>query len=243
MQSKDPFHHEMQAQIQWASPFMEKRLENHWGGIFEGNLNSGGLGNYSFPLKEKGNGHPPATKTSNKEYLAIWSGLQCMDCLGAWRTYRLALVTKRWGPAACRSKAGLVERKVCFISDAGNCGGTGRVDICPKADCPHWRMLLGSPCGVSWRCSKTLNVLPQEKACIGMFAKIGRLTTKRASHTQAKWKTLVLLPLLFHSWRTLEEPRRTDEAEEELGQGWGWVGPAMPLTLASHSPPLPLASA
>ena len=33
-------------------------------------------------------------------------------------------------------QARLVERKVCFISDASNCGGCG-VDICPKADSPH----------------------------------------------------------------------------------------------------------
>ena len=44
--------------------------------------------------------------------------------------------------AAHRSKANkqarLVERTVCFISDAGNWGlGKGKVvDICPKADCP-----------------------------------------------------------------------------------------------------------
>ena len=32
-------------------------------------------------------------------------------------------------------QATLVERKVCFISDAGNMGKGGRVvDICPKAD-------------------------------------------------------------------------------------------------------------
>lgn len=45
-----------------------------------------------------------------------------------------------WVPAAHCSKANkqarLVERKVWFISGAGNCGG--RVaDICPKADSPH----------------------------------------------------------------------------------------------------------
>ena len=42
-------------------------------------------------------------------------------------------------PAACHSKASkqarLVERKVCFISDAGNWAGGRRVaDICPKTD-------------------------------------------------------------------------------------------------------------
>ena len=30
----------------------------------------------------------------------------------------------------------LVERKVCFILDAGNCRG-GMADICPKADSPN----------------------------------------------------------------------------------------------------------
>ena len=41
-----------------------------------------------------------------------------------------------WGAAAhcpeVNKKARLVERKVCFISDASN--REGRVDICPKAD-------------------------------------------------------------------------------------------------------------
>ena len=46
--------------------------------------------------------------------------------------------------------------------------------------------LTGFPCAVSWRCSKTLKVLPQEGACIGMSATIGHLTIKRASNTQAK---------------------------------------------------------
>ena len=46
------------------------------------------------------------------------------------------------GPAARRSRANkqarLVQRTVCFISDAGNWGlGKGKVvDVCPKADCP-----------------------------------------------------------------------------------------------------------
>ena len=53
---------------------------------------------------------------------------------------------RKWGPAACcfkaNKKARLVERKVCFILDAGNwlCwGGEGpgwRADSCPKADSP-----------------------------------------------------------------------------------------------------------
>ena len=38
-----------------------------------------------------------------------------------------SIVTERWGLVAQRSKASehamLVERKICFISDAGNCGG------------------------------------------------------------------------------------------------------------------------
>jgi len=46
-----------------------------------------------------------------------------------------------WVLAACRSKANkqarLVERKVCFISDAGN-WSRGRVaDVCPKATIPQ----------------------------------------------------------------------------------------------------------
>ena len=46
-------------------------------------------------------------------------------------------VTERWGvqlltaPKSIK-QARLVERKVCFISDAGN--WEGRADICPKAD-------------------------------------------------------------------------------------------------------------
>ena len=38
-----------------------------------------------------------------------------------------SIVTERWGLVAQHSKASehamLVERKICFISDAGNCGG------------------------------------------------------------------------------------------------------------------------
>ena len=43
------------------------------------------------------------------------------------------------GPGIYHSKpneARLVERKVYFISYSGNCGGRGRMDICPKADYP-----------------------------------------------------------------------------------------------------------
>ena len=50
------------------------------------------------------------------------------------------------GPAAHCSKANkearLVERKVCFILDAGN-WAAGRVDGCPKADSPHPRQSVG----------------------------------------------------------------------------------------------------
>ena len=50
------------------------------------------------------------------------------------------LGTERYvGPAACLSKANkqarLVERKVCFISDASN--WWGRVDTCFKGDSPN----------------------------------------------------------------------------------------------------------
>ena len=47
-----------------------------------------------------------------------------------------------WSLAACHSRANkqarLVERKVCFISDIGNCGwvGRGRLDIRPKVNSP-----------------------------------------------------------------------------------------------------------
>ena len=44
------------------------------------------------------------------------------------------------GPTAQHSKAGkqarLVERKVCFISDAGNWGWRGVVDVCPNPNSP-----------------------------------------------------------------------------------------------------------
>ena len=44
------------------------------------------------------------------------------------------------GLAAYRSEASkqarLVERKVCFISDAGSWGRGRVVDVCPKADSP-----------------------------------------------------------------------------------------------------------
>lgn len=83
---------------------------------------------------------------------------------------------------------------------------------------PHWQMLLVSPCGMSWRCSKLS--MSSHKTKLGMFARTGHLTTKRTSHTQAKWKALLLLPLLCHSCWALEEPR-TDDAEEELEQGGG----------------------
>ena len=32
-----------------------------------------------------------------------------------------------------------MERKVCFILDAGNQGGEGRADSCPKASSPQWQ--------------------------------------------------------------------------------------------------------
>ena len=66
-----------------------------------------------------------------------------LDHFHSWvKTGPYTHVTKTYvweGLAACRPKANkqarLVERKVCFISDASNCWGRV-VDTCPKAD-PH----------------------------------------------------------------------------------------------------------
>ena len=43
------------------------------------------------------------------------------------------MCNRKWGEAACRSKANkedrLVERKVCFILDASNCGRGGQMPV------------------------------------------------------------------------------------------------------------------
>ena len=86
-------------------------------------------------------------------YLKLWFGISLLlrivlrettgDPLAVqWLELGTLTVTKRYvwaSPAVCHSKASkqvrLVERKACFISDAGNWQGR-MVDICPKADSP-----------------------------------------------------------------------------------------------------------
>ena len=74
---------------------------------------------------------------------------QCIVTLDGWTKSGVdgnqSYCNRKWGPAACHSEtskeASLVERKVCFILDAGNGGGgeggRGRVDTCRKADSPR----------------------------------------------------------------------------------------------------------
>ena len=62
---------------------------------------------------------------------------------------------RKWGFRACHSKADkeaeLVERKVCFISKAGNLRVVGwRADFCPKASSP-WLTITGQEHFYQWR--------------------------------------------------------------------------------------------
>ena len=59
-----------------------------------------------------------------------------------------SVCNQKWGPTAhcpkANKEAKLVERKVCFILDAGNWGVEGgRVDNCPKADSPPTLTIRG----------------------------------------------------------------------------------------------------